>query len=89
MRFEWDPTKAKRKLAKHRVSFSDAATAFTDPLSFTVFDPDHSDDEDRFVLLGSTYLVTWSSSPTCTHLRGAVLSAGAPRSGSRCHLSGF
>jgi uncharacterized DUF497 family protein len=56
MRFEWDPTKARRNLAKHGVAFSDAATAFTDPLSFTVFDPDHSDEEDRFVLLGSTYL---------------------------------
>jgi hypothetical protein len=34
------------------VSFEEAATAFADPLSITRFDPDHSDDEDRFLLLG-------------------------------------
>ena len=55
MRFEWDLVKVRRNLAKHGVSFRDAATAFSDPLSFTVFDPDHSDEEDRLVLLGSTY----------------------------------
>lgn len=54
IRFEWDPDKAKRNLAKHGVSFEDAATAFGDPLSLTIFDPDHSDDEDRFILVGST-----------------------------------
>lgn len=54
IRFEWDPNKARRNLAKHGVSFGDAATAFGDPLSLTIFDPDHSDDEDRFILLGLT-----------------------------------
>jgi len=54
MRFEWDRDKAKRNLSKHGVSFEDAATAFGDPLSLTIFDPDHSDDEDRFILMGST-----------------------------------
>jgi uncharacterized DUF497 family protein len=56
MRFEWDPEKARRNLAKHGVSFEDAATAFGDPLSITRFDPDHSDDEDRFLLLGATHI---------------------------------
>ena len=55
MRFEWDPEKARRNLSKHGVSFEDAATAFADPLSITRFDPDHSDDEDRFLLLGATH----------------------------------
>jgi uncharacterized DUF497 family protein len=54
MRFEWDPEKARRNLAKHGVSFAEAATAFADPLSLTTFDPDHSEDEDRFLLLGTT-----------------------------------
>ena len=53
MRFEWDSTKAKRNLIKHRLSFEEAATAFSDPLSLTIFDPDHSDAEDRFILLGT------------------------------------
>jgi uncharacterized DUF497 family protein len=53
MRFEWDPEKAKRNVRKHGVSFEDAAAAFGDPLSLTIFDPDYSDEEDRFILLGA------------------------------------
>jgi uncharacterized DUF497 family protein len=54
MRFEWDPDKAEQNLLRHRVSFEEAATAFWDPLSVTVFDEDHSLYEERFVLLGAT-----------------------------------
>jgi len=43
MRFEWDPEKARLNLAKHGVSFEEAATAFLDPHSLTNFDPDHSE----------------------------------------------
>jgi len=56
MLFEWDPEKARRNLAKHGVAFEEAATAFGDPLSLTTFDPDHSRDEHRFLLLGATHL---------------------------------
>lgn len=52
--FEWDTAKAEENLRKHGVSFDDAAMAFADPLSVTVRDPDHSDDEHRFVLVGRT-----------------------------------
>ena len=45
----------RRNITKHGVSFEEAATAFADPLSITRFDPDHSDDEDRYLLLGATY----------------------------------
>ncbi|HEU4395467.1 MAG TPA: BrnT family toxin [Planctomycetota bacterium] len=55
MDFEWDPEKASRNLRKHRVSFPEASTAFEDPFSITIPDPDHSDEEARFVLLGMTY----------------------------------
>jgi uncharacterized DUF497 family protein len=54
MRFEWDPHKAEQNVVRHGVAFEEAATAFCDPLSLTVFDQDHSLHEDRFVLLGST-----------------------------------
>jgi uncharacterized protein len=50
--FEWDPIKARTNLQKHGVSFSEAVSAFMDQLSVTVPDPDHSDDEERFLLLG-------------------------------------
>lgn len=55
MEFEWDPDKAASNEEKHGVSFDEAATAFGDPLSLTISHPDHSDDEDRFVLVGQTY----------------------------------
>ena len=50
--FEWDPEKARTNVAKHGVSFDEACTVFRDPLSFTIGDPLHSEDEDRFVLIG-------------------------------------
>ncbi|MGH2759905.1 MAG: BrnT family toxin [Actinomycetota bacterium] len=55
MEFEWDSEKADSNLAKHGVSFDEAATAFGDPLSLTIADPDHSDDEERFILLGESF----------------------------------
>jgi uncharacterized DUF497 family protein len=45
--FEWYAAKAESNLEKHGVSFDEAATAFGDPLSITIADPDHSDDENR------------------------------------------
>lgn len=50
--FEWDPQKARQNLRKHGVSFEEAATVFADPLSLTIADPLHSDQEDRFVTIG-------------------------------------
>ena len=52
MEFEWDPDKAARNLAKHGISFPEAATIFGDPLAVTYYDPEHSDDEDRFLTFG-------------------------------------
>ena len=50
--FEWDPQKASYNTRKHRVSFVEAATVFRDDLSVTVYDPDHSDHEDRYITIG-------------------------------------
>lgn len=52
VRFEWDPFKAVANWQKHEVSFEEAATAFFDENGRLMPDPDHSTDEDRFVLLG-------------------------------------
>jgi uncharacterized DUF497 family protein len=52
MRFEWNPEKARRNLKKHGVSFDEAVTAFYDPLSATFDDPDHSDEEQRYITIG-------------------------------------
>jgi uncharacterized DUF497 family protein len=52
MDFEWDLRKAKINLRKHGVSFTEAGTIFGDDLAITVSDPDHADDEDRFITVG-------------------------------------
>ena len=53
--FEWDPSKAKKNIKIHGVSFDEASTSFKDTLSLTIYDPLHSDEEDRFVLIGNSY----------------------------------
>lgn len=50
--FEWDPDKAEANLCKHGVPFEEAMTAFADPLSMNMPDPDHSESEQRFIVLG-------------------------------------
>lgn len=55
MRFEWDRDKATANAVKHGVSFVEAITAFGDPLSLTIADPDHSQAEERYVLIGRTH----------------------------------
>ena len=52
--FDWDETKASINLKKHDVSFGEAATVFSDLLSITFEDPDHSHSEDRFLTFGSS-----------------------------------
>ena len=52
MQFEWNPAKAAENLAKHGVSFEEAATVFRDTLSATGADPDHSVGEERFIIFG-------------------------------------
>ena len=52
MEFEWDPRKAQINLRKHGVSFTETGTIFGDELAITVSDPDHSDNEDRYITIG-------------------------------------
>jgi uncharacterized protein len=52
MKFEWNRDKDKTNLKKHGVSFEEASTVFGDPLSLTIGDSIHSDDEDRFLIIG-------------------------------------
>ena len=55
LRFEWDDAKEKLNIRKHGVSFEEARTAFYDEKAVQFFDPDHSEDEDRFILLGISF----------------------------------
>ena len=51
---EWDPNKAKQNISKHGVSFEEAATIFDDPLSSTIDDPLHSENEERNIIIGKS-----------------------------------
>jgi len=50
--FEWDPEKAAANVKKHGVEFAEAMTIFGDPLELTIADPNHSEDECRFLSIG-------------------------------------
>jgi uncharacterized DUF497 family protein len=54
MKFEWDSQKSARNERKHRVTFAEAISVFEDTLSVTYPDVDHSDEEDRFLIVGLT-----------------------------------
>ena len=57
LRFEWDPKKDARNQKKHGVSFEEAQSAVFDESAIEYPDPDHSEDEDRFILLGRSLLL--------------------------------
>lgn len=54
MQFDWDESKAERNLSKHGVSFEEAKTVFDDPLYVDFYDPDHSEDEERYLIVGQS-----------------------------------
>lgn len=55
LEFEWDEAKARENARKHRVTFDEAETTFADERSIDIFDPDHSEEEDRFVKIGMSF----------------------------------
>lgn len=50
--FEWDTIKARKNLNKHKVAFDEAATIFKDSKALSIFDPDHSEIEERWATIG-------------------------------------
>jgi uncharacterized DUF497 family protein len=52
IKFSWDSKKAQKNLLKHKISFEEAKTVFADENARLIDDPDHSEDEDRFILIG-------------------------------------
>ena len=76
--FEWDPKKAEANLRKHGVSFAEAVTAFGDPLSMNMPDPDHSEGEQRLIVLGMSdryrlLVVSYTERPPRTRIISARL----------------
>ncbi len=74
--FEWDPVKAEANVRKHGVTFDEASTVFGDPLNLLISDPDHSFDEERYLLLGMSnrrrlLIVAFAERPPRTRLISA------------------
>jgi uncharacterized protein len=55
IQFDWDKAKDRDNLRKHGVSFEEAQTVFLDENAIRYFDPDHSEEEDRFIMLGMSF----------------------------------
>ena len=55
IRFAWNKTKAQANLTKHKISFNEATSVFSDDNARLIYDPDHSLEEERFLLLGLSY----------------------------------
>jgi uncharacterized DUF497 family protein len=55
--FEWDSRKAKSNQKKHGVTFEEARTVFFDEQAIVYYDPDHSESEERYIMLGKSYLL--------------------------------
>jgi len=55
IKFSWDARKAKQNIKRHKVSFEEAAIIFYDEKAIEFFDPDHSKNEDRFLMLGLSW----------------------------------
>ena len=76
MQFEWNTEKAKANLKKHEVSFDEAETVFDDPLFVIFADPDHSFEENRFIIMGESnqnrlLVVSYTERPSATRLISA------------------
>lgn len=73
LRIEWDPKKAAANLRKHGVSFEDAQTVFSDERARLIDDPDHSEEEERFVLLGLSSSLRLLVVAHCHRAQGSVI----------------
>ena len=71
--FSWDARKARENLKKHRVSFEEASTVFYDENAIEFFDPEHSRDEERFLMLGLSGRLRIMVVSYCLRKRGSEI----------------
>jgi uncharacterized DUF497 family protein len=73
LKFEWEPRKASANLKKHGISFEEAKSVFYDESARLISDPDHSDDEDRFILLGLSHTLRVVLVCHCYRSKGNII----------------
>ena len=71
--FEWDPHKAELNAGKHAVTFEEAAESFYDPYARIIDDPDHSDNEERFILIGMSMSARVLTVSHCVRGEGTIV----------------
>jgi len=83
LKFEWDGPKGRSNLKKHGISFDEAKTVFSDELGRLMPDPDHSIDEERFILLGTSTSIRLLVVCHCEKLNGKVRIISARKANAR------
>ena len=71
--FKWDASKASLNKKKHGISFDEAKTVFFDENAIVIHDPEHSDDEERFVILGISAIARLLVVCHCFRKKGSVI----------------
>jgi uncharacterized DUF497 family protein len=88
-RFEWDEAKSRENKRKHGVSFEEAQTVFLDENAIRYFDPDHSRDEDRFIMLGMSFKLRVLVVCHCYRADDAVIRIISARKANRLEASAY
>lgn len=83
MKFDWDPAKAASNLKKHQVSFEEAKTVFFDDFAVQFFDDEHSQDEERFIMLGMSSTARLLVVCHCERAEGEVIRIVSARKATR------
>ena len=73
MKFEWDENKNNINIAKHGIGFAEACSTFYDDEALLFDDPDHSEDEDRFLLIGMSRFTRVLTVSHCYRMDGEVI----------------
>ena len=89
MKFEWDPAKAAANLRKHKVSFMEAQSVFYDDFAIQFFDDGHSDDEDRFIMLGMSSIARLLVVVHCERSRGQIVRIISARRATRSEATHY
>ena len=89
LRFEWESRKASANLKKHGISFEEAKSVFYDERARLISDPDHSEDEDRFILLGLSYSLRVILVCHCYRSKGNVIRIISARKASNTELKAY
>ena len=89
IRFEWNDRKSRENKRKHGVSFEEAQAVFLDENAVRYFDPDHSENEDRFIMLGMSFALRVLVVCHCYRENDSVIRIISARKADRHEQSGY